>query len=159
MPDETWRRPTRCDSASCAEVAIGQMTVVIRNSQRPDDRVIFDHDEWSAFLADAKAGRHDLPATFGDGIIRYIIWSNQHQMWWGPNGVGYTPWLEEAARYTMDGARAIVDRATLKGQLAVNRPSRLSTTAHTVVMTVDEHLMLAPESLAELLATRQADHG
>lgn len=47
----------------------------------------------------------------------FLIWSNQHQRWWGPNGCGYTPWIEDAGRYEEADAEAIVVRATLNGRL------------------------------------------
>ena len=30
----------------------------------------------------------------------YLIWSNQHSMWWRPDSKGYTPELAEAGRYS-----------------------------------------------------------
>lgn len=58
-----WLRPSSCDSSACAELRIGLTDVSVRNSQRPDQTVVFDHAEWAALLADAKAGRFDLEVT------------------------------------------------------------------------------------------------
>ena len=80
---------------------------------------------------------------------RYVVWSNQHAMWWRANRRGYTPWLEEAGRYTRTEAEAIVTDATLDGKLT-HRVPRIDGGEMSVV---DEHLMLAPESLTDLLAS------
>lgn len=52
-----------------------------------------------------------------DDHPRYLIWSNQHGMWWRTARAGYTAFIEEAGRYTRDQAEAIVDGTTLNGQL------------------------------------------
>lgn len=43
----------------------------------------------------------------------YLVWSNEHQMWWRDSRSGYTPYIEEAGRYTEDEAHRIVDDATV----------------------------------------------
>lgn len=30
----------------------------------------------------------------------YVIWSHEHQQWWGPDRAGYTSYLKQAGRYT-----------------------------------------------------------
>ena len=37
----------------------------------------------------------------------YLIWSNEHQLWWRPNSRGYTSDLDQAGRYTRDEAIVI----------------------------------------------------
>jgi hypothetical protein len=34
----------------------------------------------------------------------YLIWSNEHGGWWGPNGCGYSTGLIGAGEYTRDEA-------------------------------------------------------
>jgi hypothetical protein len=34
----------------------------------------------------------------------WLIWSNEHNAWWGPNGNGYTSLVAHAGRYAMDEA-------------------------------------------------------
>ena len=36
--------------------------------------------------------------------MSYLIWSNEHRMWWRPNRGGYTRSLEAAGRYTREEA-------------------------------------------------------
>ncbi len=79
---------------------------------------------------------------------QYVIWSNEHAAWWGPDQVGYTPWVEEAGRYDLPTARVIVAKSALDG--IKDRPSRLPS-RYTTVATARTHLMLAPESLAEFV--------
>ena len=31
---------------------------------------------------------------------RYLVWSNEHRMWWRPNSCGYTTDIAQAGRYT-----------------------------------------------------------
>lgn len=37
----------------------------------------------------------------------YLVWSNEHRAWWGPNHCGYNTHLSHAGRYTRDEALAI----------------------------------------------------
>ena len=37
----------------------------------------------------------------------YLIWSNEHMGWWGPNSGGYVKTLDEAGRYTREKALRI----------------------------------------------------
>ncbi|TIN21516.1 MAG: hypothetical protein E5Y59_01795 [Mesorhizobium sp.] len=37
----------------------------------------------------------------------YLVWSNEHKAWWGPDNAGYSTTLEAAGRYTRDGAMGI----------------------------------------------------
>lgn len=34
----------------------------------------------------------------------YLIWSNEHKRWWGPDFNGYEPRIENAGRYTREQA-------------------------------------------------------
>jgi hypothetical protein len=38
---------------------------------------------------------------------RYLIWSNEHRAWWGPDHCGYSVGLQKAGRYTRDQAISI----------------------------------------------------
>lgn len=41
----------------------------------------------------------------------YLIWSNEHGAWWGPNTVGYCRRIEHAGRYTQQQALHICTKA------------------------------------------------
>lgn len=41
----------------------------------------------------------------------YLIWSHEHQLWWGPDGRGYTEKLSEAGRYARIQALGICTAA------------------------------------------------
>lgn len=45
----------------------------------------------------------------------YLIWSNQHGMWWRPAERGYTASIELAGRYPYERAAQIVDQAAPDG--------------------------------------------
>lgn len=42
----------------------------------------------------------------GDGK-NYLVWSNEHRAWWGPNRAGYYSSIAAAGRYTRDEALKI----------------------------------------------------
>jgi hypothetical protein len=54
-------------------------------------------------------------------VSEFLIWSNQHGMWWRPNRRGYTQIIDEAGRYSADEAEAIVRQATVDGALRHTR--------------------------------------
>lgn len=43
----------------------------------------------------------------------WIIWSIEHQAWWGPNGMGYLAMRADAGRYTFEEACRIVTGANI----------------------------------------------
>ncbi len=43
----------------------------------------------------------------------YLIWSNQHGRWWGPNSLGYTTIISEAGRYARRSAEVICANANI----------------------------------------------
>ena len=40
-------------------------------------------------------------------MSQYVIWSHEHDAWWGPDRCGYTRELEKAGRYTGEEAGEI----------------------------------------------------
>lgn len=76
---------------------------------------------------------------------KYLVWSNEHQMWWRPGHRGYTRTIEEAGRYSHTEATEIVSRATLFGRLAQTRTNPVTGEEY---QWLSEHLVLAPESIA-----------
>jgi hypothetical protein len=74
--------------------------------------------------------------------MKFLVWSNQHRMWWRPNHRGYTEFVEEAGRYERPAAETIVARATLDGQLNVRREDPVTGQWYS---RASEVLMLAPE--------------
>jgi hypothetical protein len=52
------------------------------------------------------------PAPQADEVTEaYVVWSNEHRAWWGPNHCGYTTHLARAGRYTRDDALSIAKSA------------------------------------------------
>ena len=43
---------------------------------------------------------------------KYLIWSNEHRMWWKPNSFGYTPHISDAGIFSKEKASEIVAQAT-----------------------------------------------
>jgi hypothetical protein len=74
---------------------------------------------------------------------RFLIWSNQHGMWWRPGNSGYTMHIEEAGRYSLAEAEKIVASATCDGALRHERTDPVTGAAY---VSFDEVLVLAPES-------------
>lgn len=73
----------------------------------------------------------------------FLIWSNQHGMWWRPGKSGYTQVIEEAGRYPRAEAEKIVASATCDGQLRHDRTDPVTGAAY---VSFDEVLVPAPES-------------
>lgn len=54
------------------------------------------------------------------GEEMWLIWSNEHNAWWAPNSLGYTPSITKAGRYTLEDTRA---RTMHAGPMECGRPS------------------------------------
>ena len=50
--------------------------------------------------------------------IKYLLWSNKHQMWWRPDARGYTGDIVEAGRYTKAAAIRYVVKSAQCGLLS-----------------------------------------
>lgn len=72
----------------------------------------------------------------------YLVWSNQHAMWWRPGSRGYTRYIEEAGRYPRAEAERIVGNATCDGQLKHQRTDPVSGVEY---VSFDEVMVSAPE--------------
>jgi len=93
-------------------------------------------------MATAKA-RMDAFGSSELDVPLYLIWSNQHGMWWRPDEAGYTRTLEEAGRYSRADAERIVNAATVNGQLTHRQAHAVTGVLYDMV---DEWMVLAPES-------------
>lgn len=51
-----WRRSSRCDSHACAEVSVGSTRVAVRNSLVPGVWLMFDRQDWAAFVRGLAGG-------------------------------------------------------------------------------------------------------
>jgi len=78
--------------------------------------------------------------------VNFLIWSNQHGMWWRPGKRGYTGNIEEAGRYDRASAEAIVADATVNGQI---KHQRINPTTGEEYEQFDEVMVLAPEDIPE----------
>lgn len=66
-----------------------------------------------------ETGRGSRPIA--PGRKEWLIWSNEHDAWWGPNHRGYTKDRAEAGRYTYHEACAIVEGANKhRGEMTPN---------------------------------------
>ena len=61
VPPLSWRKSSRCDSATCVEVAFtGRGAVAVRDSkQLSGPTLTFTRDEWSSFVAGVREGDFD----------------------------------------------------------------------------------------------------
>jgi hypothetical protein len=74
---------------------------------------------------------------------QFLVWSNEHRMWWRANERGYTDSIEEAGRYSRREAEQIVASATLGGELAQRRVDPVTEREYAQM---SEVLVLAPEA-------------
>jgi len=58
-------------------------------------------------------------------VSEYLVWSFEHDAWWGPNESGYTKDIERAGRYSQRDAGRIVMQDVFNYEVAV-----LENTAH-----------------------------
>jgi len=55
-----WIKSGRCDTANCVEASLGDTSVAIRNSDKPDQYNVFTIAEWRTFIEGVKAGEFDV---------------------------------------------------------------------------------------------------
>lgn len=82
---------------------------------------------------DALPAAPEVPAVSVDKR-KYLIWSNEHGLWWGPGYCGYTPVISRAGRYRLTEATII----------CTNANAYLAATAEP-----NEVMVLAPEELLD----------
>ncbi len=82
--------------------------------------------------------------------MKYLIWSNQQRMWWRPASRGYTSIVDEAGRYELDEAVAIVADSTVYGRLTHRRTDPYTGEEYSCL---DEVMLAAPESTPKTGAT------
>ncbi|WP_370355692.1 DUF397 domain-containing protein [Catenulispora sp. EB89] len=65
-PVLTWRTASFCGEDSCVEVAIGAGRVYVRNSRRrAQEPMVFDFNEWEAFVLGVRNHEFDAPPLSG----------------------------------------------------------------------------------------------
>src|SRR3954468_9899002 len=89
-----------------------------------------------SFCPDRSTRRRPVP------VSEWLIWSNQHGMWWAPDERGYTRVIDEAGRYSELVAARIVSGATCDGQLY---EQRIHPHTGQLYRRYDEVMVLAPE--------------
>jgi hypothetical protein len=77
--------------------------------------------------------------------MTYLVWSNEHEMWWRPGRSGYTGSIDEAGRHARAEADEIVATATCDGALARTRTDPMTGEQY---KQFSEVVVLAPEAAA-----------
>jgi hypothetical protein len=77
-------------------------------------------------------------------VSAFLIWSNEHGMWWRDNESGYTQHIDEAGRYDRADADRIVADATADGRVATWREDPRNGRGY---RELSEVIVAAPESL------------
>ena len=121
--DETWRQagrkpPTVVEwDAICAELAdlrpiveAAKAWVRIRRDKSADGGTYHDAGRALAGAVDALANG-DRPACAEPPSKTYLIWSNHHKCWWGPDGCGYRRDINNAGRYTLEATKQWLSRS------------------------------------------------
>lgn len=81
-------------------------------------------------------------------VAKFLIWSNEHAMWWRANQRGYTQYIEEAGRYDRAEAEHIVSRASVGGRLATRREDPFT---GGINLCLPEVMVSAPEEIPDLM--------
>jgi hypothetical protein len=84
-------------------------------------------------------------------MAAFLVWSNDHRMWWRPGHRGYTEFIDEAGRYARAEAEKIVAGATINGQLTVRRTDPVTGREYSQL---SEVLVAAPEDIPLATAIR-----
>lgn len=58
-------------------------------------------------------------------IENYLVWSNEHNAWWGPNHRGYVNRVEHAGRYSKEEALKICQGANYSWNIERQMPNEL----------------------------------
>lgn len=74
----------------------------------------------------------------------FVIWSNEHRMWWLADRSGYTQYVEEAGRYSFTQASEIVASSTVDGRLGTIETDPVTGEEYT---RQSEVLVMAPEAV------------
>jgi hypothetical protein len=74
--------------------------------------------------------------------LSFLIWSNEHHMWWRDDERGYTDSIEEAGRCTYKRAVQIVREASVDGRRLFDRTNYVTGEQY---RQAPEVLVLAPE--------------
>jgi hypothetical protein len=78
--------------------------------------------------------------------MKFLVWSNEHRMWWRGGHAGYTEFIDEAGRYDRDVAENIVANASLGGLLTVRRTDPVTGEDYSQF---SEVVVLAPEDIPD----------
>jgi hypothetical protein len=76
----------------------------------------------------------------------YLIWSNEHRMWWRADQRGYTDAIVEAGRYPYNEAQQIVLSASANGALLYDRTDPVTGEQY---RQAPEVAVLAPECIED----------
>jgi hypothetical protein len=92
-------------------------------------------------------GDEQNPQAKEKHMSKYLIWSNEHQAWWGPNKFGYVSELGSAGLYDQDDALRVCADA-LRGWNGRGPMPELSVRSDDLLMVLDR--------LADKIHTRPA---
>lgn len=81
--------------------------------------------------------------------LEWLVWSNEHNAWWNPNGCGYTPSAAKAGRYSQAVADRICDHG---GRLINGKPPEEKVHISDQRAKGDRTIHLTPEEFAVLMA-------
>ena len=60
-----------------------------------------DGDEFRAMAGVIAEALRDAAGPTAPGARSWLVWSNEHEAWWGPNNCGYYADVDGAGRYTL----------------------------------------------------------
>ncbi|MBN8844823.1 MAG: hypothetical protein J0H88_16400 [Sphingomonadales bacterium] len=83
------------------------------------------HGAYDWFCHESRAIFAALSAAPADDAGQYLVWSNEHRGWWGPDRRGYTQFAERAGRYGRDEALRIAGVAR-GGWMTGKNPSEIA---------------------------------
>lgn len=89
-------------------------------------------DEARAELDRLRAANAELAGAINAPL--WLVWSNEHRAWWGPNGRNYYWGIESAGRYTLAEAQKICGMRGVERGNGINPPELVQPSPELIAM-------------------------
>lgn len=103
-----------------------------RNWQEIFEKLLADGRTVATELARLRAANAELAGAINAPL--WLVWSNEHRAWWGPNGRNYYWGIESAGRYTLAEAQKICGTRGVERGNGINPPELVQPSPELIAM-------------------------